>query len=135
MTTRQKTGGRRAGTPNKATSDAQMAIAAFIDGKRFCGAHARSTGRPCLAKALRNGRCRNHGGLATGPKTPEGKRAIAMSTSQRMASGQQEKALKGFYAWLDNGGRQTLSRFAVARERRKRTHRAGVGASRSLKAA
>ena len=38
-----------------------------------CGAHARSTGYPCKAKALANGRCKNHGGMSTGPKTLEGK--------------------------------------------------------------
>jgi hypothetical protein len=38
-----------------------------------CSAYARSTGLPCRAKALENGRCRNHGGLSTGPKTAEGK--------------------------------------------------------------
>ena len=43
-----------------------------------CGAHSRSTGKPCRAMALANGRCRNHGGMSTGPKTPEGKvRALA----------------------------------------------------------
>jgi len=41
--------------------------------KQICGAYARSTGLPCRAKALENGRCRNHGGLSTGPKTAEGK--------------------------------------------------------------
>ncbi len=38
-----------------------------------CGAFARTTGKPCKRKALSNGRCPNHGGLSTGPKTPEGK--------------------------------------------------------------
>jgi hypothetical protein len=38
-----------------------------------CGAFARSTGQPCKAKALANGRCRNHGGMSTGPRTPEGR--------------------------------------------------------------
>ena len=43
-----------------------------------CGAYARSTGKPCRAKALANGRCKNHGGMSTGPKTVEGKaRALA----------------------------------------------------------
>lgn len=32
MTIGKKTGGRQAGTPNKATSDARQAIASFIDG-------------------------------------------------------------------------------------------------------
>lgn len=41
---------------------------------RTCGAYARSTGLPCQAKLLfRGGRCRLHGGLSTGAKTPEGK--------------------------------------------------------------
>ena len=37
-----------------------------------CGAKTRA-GHPCRRKALRNGRCRNHGGLSTGPKTPDGR--------------------------------------------------------------
>lgn len=45
--------------------------------KVMCGAKTRK-GTPCQAKALANGRCRNHGGLSTGPRTPEGKaRAMA----------------------------------------------------------
>ncbi len=43
-----------------------------------CGAFARSTGKPCKRKALVNGRCPNHGGLSTGPRSAEGKaRALA----------------------------------------------------------
>jgi hypothetical protein len=45
---------------------------------RRCGAHCKSTGKPCRARALENGRCKYHGGLSTGPKTVEGrKRALA----------------------------------------------------------
>ena len=91
--------------------------------KLKCGAHARSTGNPCKAKALANGRCKNHGGMSTGPKTAEGRQAIAQATRQRMASGQQERALKGFYSWLDGGGREMLSRLAKSREKRKRWKR------------
>ena len=36
-----------------------------------CGALTRR-GTACAAKALPNGRCRTHGGLSTGPRTPEG---------------------------------------------------------------
>lgn len=101
----------------------------------ICGAKNRQ-GNPCQCKRLfRGGRCRFHGGLSTGPKTKEGKHAIGIATRQRMASGQQERALAAFYAWLDAGGRQTLSRLAKARGWRNRTHRAGVGASWSLRAA
>lgn len=36
-----------------------------------CGAKTRS-GTPCQAPAMKNGRCRMHGGKSTGPRTPEG---------------------------------------------------------------
>ncbi len=53
----------------------------FHELRRFaltrCGARTRR-GKPCKRKALQNGRCPNHGGLSTGPKTREGKlRALA----------------------------------------------------------
>jgi hypothetical protein len=88
-----------------------------------CGAYARSTGSPCKAKVMPNGRCKNHGGMSTGPKTPEGRQAISQATRQRMASGQRKRVLAGFYAWLEVGGREILSRLAKARERRKRGRR------------
>ena len=84
-----------------------------------CGAYARTTGNPCQAKALTNGRCKNHGGMSTGPRTAEGKRAIAHATAMRMASGQQEKALAGLRAWLDAGGRKYLSDLHKARFKRR----------------
>jgi hypothetical protein len=37
-----------------------------------CGAKARTTGCPCRAPAMPNGRCRMHGGKSTGPRTPRG---------------------------------------------------------------
>ena len=88
-----------------------------------CGAYARSTGLPCEAKAMPNGRCKNHGGMSTGPKTPQGRQAIAQATCQRMASGGRIRVLAGFYAWLEGGGREILSRLAKARERRRRWRR------------
>lgn len=36
-----------------------------------CGAQSRN-GTPCKNSAMKNGRCRLHGGLSTGPKTMEG---------------------------------------------------------------
>jgi hypothetical protein len=85
-----------------------------------CEAYARSTGQPCQAKALTNGKCRLHGGLSRGATTPEGRQAIAEATRQRMASGQQERVLAGFYRWLEGGGREMLSRLAKNREKRRR---------------
>lgn len=52
----------------------------------LCGAYSRSTGQSCRAAALGNGRCKNHGGLSTGPKTEQGKQAIRMSNRQRKAN-------------------------------------------------
>ena len=91
--------------------------------KKLCGAFARSTGQPCKAKALANGRCKNHGGMSTGPKTMQGRQAVSRATKQRMASGQAKAALAGFYRWLEAGGRLLLSKRAKARETRKRLQR------------
>jgi len=71
--------------------------------KSTCGAHARTTGAPCMAKPLPNGRCKLHGGMSTGPKTAEGRKVIADAMHQRMASGQRKRVLEGFYAWLEGG--------------------------------
>jgi len=46
--------------------------------------------------------------------------AIAAATSKRMAAGQQERALAGFYAWLEDGGREALSKLAKRRFQRQR---------------
>ena len=50
----------------------------LMDTKQTCGAKTR-TGAPCKNTRLyTSGRCKNHGGLSTGPKTEEGKaRALA----------------------------------------------------------
>jgi transcriptional regulator with XRE-family HTH domain len=53
--------------------------------RRACGAHARSTGKPCQRPALANGRCVNHGGLSTGAKTAEGRARIAEAARRRWA--------------------------------------------------
>jgi hypothetical protein len=68
--------------------------------KAICGAYARSTGESCKATALSNGRCKNHGGLSTGPTTKAGKLSVAEATRKRMASGQKEAAQRGFIEWL-----------------------------------
>lgn len=62
-----------------------------------CGAMTRK-GTPCQAPAVwlpgepapRNGRCRIHGGLSTGPKTSEGKARIAESNRRRAGKGSTE---------------------------------------------
>jgi len=53
--------------------------------KLKCGAHTRR-GTSCQRKALANGRCRNHGGLSTGPKTEAGRARIAEAQRRRWAA-------------------------------------------------
>lgn len=43
----------------------------------LCSAKSKRTGKLCMNIAMKNGKCRNHGGLSTGPKTKEGKRRVA----------------------------------------------------------
>ncbi len=88
--------------------------------KLFCNAYSRSTKRPCIAKALSNGRCRNHGGLSTGAKTSEGKKRIAEATRKRMINGQKYKAQEGFKRWIAAGGRDFLSQTMIARWKRRK---------------
>ncbi len=93
--------------------------------KLLCKAFARSTGKPCMCKALKNGRCRFHGGLSTGPKTPEGKARISVATRRRMASGQSQLAKQGFQRWLSNGGRDYLVACAERRQSLKQRRAEG----------
>ena len=51
-----------------------------------CLAFARSTGKPCQAPAGWNGRCKLHGGLSTGPTTPEGKAKALACIGQKPVS-------------------------------------------------
>jgi hypothetical protein len=54
--------------------------------KPRCGARRKTDGEPCEARALENGRCRHHGGLSTGPKTPEGRAQALANLRQNRAS-------------------------------------------------
>ena len=51
-------------------------------GPLTCGAKTRK-GTPCRCKPLKNGRCKYHGGMSTGPRTPEGRRRIAEAQRRR----------------------------------------------------
>jgi hypothetical protein len=42
-----------------------------------CGAYCRTTGQPCKSPAMRNGRCRMHGGAATGRPITHGRSTLA----------------------------------------------------------
>jgi hypothetical protein len=75
-----------------------------------CGARARTTGCPCRAPAMPNGRCRMHGGRCTGPRTPEGMaRMIAAKTTHgRYAVSGAPKRAKQLY------GRAVVARILLA---------------------
>ena len=53
---------------------------------RRCGARRKRDGQPCAAKPLVNGRCKYHGGMSTGPRTPTGRaRALANLRQNRIS--------------------------------------------------
>ena len=64
-------------------------------GVKLCGAKTRH-GRPCIAKAIKYGRCKNHGGASTGPKTEDGRQrqieGLRRANARREAEAQQRKA-------------------------------------------
>lgn len=47
-----------------------------------CEARTRK-GTPCQCKAMLNGRCKFHGGMSTGPRTPEGRERIRQAQLRR----------------------------------------------------
>jgi len=58
---------------------------AAMHGKATCGARTRQ-GTPCRCLGLKNGRCKLHGGLSTGPKTPEGWARVRAGHAAYLAS-------------------------------------------------
>lgn len=75
--------------PEMALSEEQRTpppVPLFRDLQPRCGARCRD-GHPCCRRALvGRTRCRTHGGLSTGPKTPEGRARIAESNQRRARS-------------------------------------------------
>lgn len=89
--------------------------------RRLCGAYARSTGQPCRAGALASGKCRNHGGLSTGPTSHAGRvkafanlrqyrKLPAGELIERVASWEDDKELptRKFEQWLKTASAQWL---------------------------
>lgn len=80
-----------------------------------CGAKTRK-GTPCLGIAMKNGRCRMHGGGSTGPKTAEGKDAIRRA---HWKHGQYSKFSKEVQKREAEARRQERARIKQIRERGK----------------
>jgi hypothetical protein len=70
---------------------------------------------PCKAKAMNNGKCRNHGGMSTGPRTEQGKSAIKQALKERMSGLQGQRAREGYRRWLEAGGREYLAKSTALR--------------------
>jgi hypothetical protein len=65
-----------------------------------CGARTRA-GHPCRRKGLgRGGRCANHGGMSTGPRTKAGRDRIAQAQKRRWAA-RKAMRVKRRPAWVD----------------------------------
>ena len=61
------------------------------DGETRCAARCRD-GHPCKRKGLGAGhRCPNHGGMSTGPRTPEGRRRSLEALARYRAGRKREK--------------------------------------------
>jgi hypothetical protein len=73
---------------------------------RQCGANTKREQRPCRAPAMRNGRCRLHGGKSTGPKTGAG---LARCRQARLKHG-------GYSKFLRDERARTRSIFRQVRE-------------------
>src|SRR4051794_22495215 len=58
-----------------------------------CGARTRA-GTPCRSPAMGNGRCRLHGGLSTGPTSPEGLARLARARTVHGAYGAEMRAFR-----------------------------------------
>src|SRR5207253_1580416 len=64
-----------------------------------CGGATRK-GTPCTANAIReNGRCRWHGALSTGPKTPEGRARVLEGYRQWQLRRRAEKFARREQEW------------------------------------
>jgi hypothetical protein len=69
-----------------------------------CGAHNRA-GEPCRAPAMSNGRCRNHGGKSTGPRTEQGLQRLRAAHTVHGFYGEEGRAFRHTIAALFAQGR------------------------------
>jgi hypothetical protein len=73
-----------------------------------CGAKNRR-GLPCQCPAMANGRCRLHGGLSTGPKTPEGIERIRRAVTKHGNYSKEAMAARAECRALIRACRETLA--------------------------
>jgi hypothetical protein len=73
-----------------------------------CGAKTRR-GVPCKCPAMKNGRCKLHGGRSTGPKTAEGRERICRAATRHGYYSGRAKAERAHYREILREGREMLS--------------------------
>jgi hypothetical protein len=74
-----------------------------------CGARTRRTGCPCRAPAMRNGRCRLHGGKSTGPRTEEGRARIRAARTRHGRYSAEGRAFQSGITGLLRRSRELLT--------------------------
>ena len=84
-------------------SKAQLLARFFLEAPK-CGAKTkRNEHAPCRQPAMKNGRCRMHGGKSTGPKTPEGKMRSALANTKHgrytKSSMEENKHMRTMMGW------------------------------------
>jgi hypothetical protein len=80
---------------------------AFLNAPR-CLAKTRR-GTLCQCPAMKNGRCKLHGGLSTGPKTAEGLERIRQSRTIHGRYSKAARAERQYFRWLEQQYRQALT--------------------------
>lgn len=74
-----------------------------------CGAKTRK-GTPCKAPAMKNGRCRMHGGKSTGPRTVAGLERLKKARTKYGYYSRESKELRGRVSALLKGAKTLAER-------------------------
>ena len=90
-----------------------------------CGAKNRR-GTPCQCPAMANGRCRLHGGLSTGPKTPEGIELIRLAVTKHGRYSQQAKNEREIYRNLLKNSQELLAEVPAILQRPRSMKKAAM---------
>ena len=99
----------------------QVGIPFGPDGKH-CGAQSKRTGKPCRQPAMKNGRCRLHGGKSTGPRTRKGKALHRIAVTKHGAYAGPNNPLTGpepGYRWPGLGAERARLRRLIKEMRRR----------------
>ncbi len=80
-----------------------------IKNAKKCGAKTRKT-KPCQSPAMKNGRCRMHGGKSTGAKTKAGIERIRKANFKNGLYTQEMVLGRKYMSWLIKESRKIISK-------------------------